>query len=64
MLGGILFVIFVWFVPLILWLLIQNPFKKKASCEANKREIARDKRMFFIALASGVLILLAIILFG
>lgn len=46
MLGGIIFIFVIWFIPLIIWLIIKNPFEQKATCEASKKEILRDKRMF------------------
>lgn len=64
MLGGIVFVIIVWFVPLIIWIIIQNPFKQNSSCEFGKKEIFKDRKMFLYALGFGIFILILIILFG
>lgn len=64
MLGGIIFIFVVWFIPLIIWLIIKNPFKQKATCEVNKKEILRDKRMFIYVVIFGLLCILATILLG
>ena len=40
MLGGIIFVFIVWFVPMILWLIFQIQFKKNSSCENGKLRIS------------------------
>lgn len=37
--GGLAFVFGVWFVPLILWLILDSPFKKQANCNASKKKI-------------------------
>ena len=63
MLGGIIFIFVVWFIPLIIWL-IKNPFKQKATCEAGKKEILRDKRMFIYVTIFGLFCILATILLG
>ncbi len=62
MLGGIIFVFIVWFVPMILWLIFQNPFKKNSSCENGKTENKLDKKIFWAALSIGIAILLGIII--
>lgn len=64
MLGGIIFIFVVWFIPLIIWLIIKNSFKQKATCEAGKKEILRDKRMFIYVTIFGLFCILATILLG
>lgn len=42
----------------------KNPFEQKATCEASKKEILRDKRMFIYVVIFGLLCILATILLG
>lgn len=66
MLGGIIFVIVVWFIPILIWYFIQGKkeFNKVPSCTAQENEIKQSKLMFYGALGFGFLIILLILLLG
>lgn len=49
MLGGIIFIFVVWFIPLIIWLIIKNPFKQKATCEAGKRKYLEIRECLYMS---------------
>lgn len=66
MLGGILFVIIVWFVPILIWYFLQGrkEFNSTSNCDSQEKEKKMSKRMFYGALGFGVLIILLILIFG
>lgn len=66
MIGGILFVIVVWFIPILIWYLIQgkNEFTLKPNCNSLTKEQKDSKIAFFCALGFGVLVILLILLLG
>ena len=57
MLGGILFVIIVWFVPILIWYFIQGKkeFQSNSNCDAQEKEKKMSKRMFYGALGFGII---------
>lgn len=67
MLGGIIFVIVVWFLPLGIWYFVQGRKQLSStntSCEISENERKWTKRSFYGALAVGILIIILIIIFG
>lgn len=66
MLGGIIFVIVVWFLPILIWYFVQGKkeLSAQATCEQNKKEQKMSKNMFYGALGFGILIIILIIIFG
>ena len=66
MLGGIIFVIIVWFLPLGIWYFVQGrkQMNGNSECETSKKEQLWTKRTFYGALAFGILIIILIIIFG
>lgn len=66
MLGGIIFVIVVWFIPLLVWYFVQGrqEFSKEASCVSSAKEVLNSKRAFYGAIIFGLIILASIIIFG
>ena len=64
MLGGIIFVIVVWFIPILIWYFVQGKkeFNKYSSCETQSKEIRQSKMMFYSALGFGLLIIVLILL--
>lgn len=66
MLGGIVFVLIVWFLPIFIWYFVQGKkeFSLKPNCESESKQQKMSKYMFYGALGFGFLILLLIILLG
>lgn len=66
MLGGILFVIIVWFLPILIWYFVQGrkEFNRAPNCAAQADEIAQSKYMFYGALGFGVFIIILILILG
>ena len=62
--GGLAFVFGVWFVPLILWLILDSPFKKKASCNASEKENKLSKRIFTVASIIGIIVMILVAILG
>lgn len=66
MLGGILFVIVVWFLPILIWYFVQGrkEFNSKPNCESQIKEQKFSKYTFYGALGFGLIIILLIIILG
>lgn len=66
MLGGILFVIVVWFLPTLIWYFVQGrkEFNSKPNCESQIKEQKNSKIAFYGALGFGIIIILLIIILG
>lgn len=65
MLTGILFIVIVWFIPLIIWYFVQgkNEFSLKPNCNSLSKEQKMSKWSFFAAIGFGILCILLIIFF-
>lgn len=66
MLGGILFVIVVWFLPILIWYFVQGrkEFNSIPNCDAQEKEQKNSKIAFYGALGFGLIIILLIIILG
>lgn len=66
MLGGILFVLVVWFMPILIWYFVQGrkQFKSNSNCDSQEKEKKMSKRMFYGALGFGLFIILLILILG
>lgn len=66
MLGGIIFVIVVWFLPILIWYFVQGrkELTAQTTCEQKQREQKVSRNMFYGALGFGVLIIILILIFG
>lgn len=66
MLGWIIFVFVIWFIPLIAWYFIRGKYKfsQDATCINSAKEILQSKRLFYGALFFGLLIIAILIIFG
>ena len=64
MLGGILFVIVVWFLPILIWYFVQGrkEFNSTPNCDSQSKEIKFSKISFYAALGFGFAIILLIII--
>lgn len=64
MLGDILFVIVVWFLPILIWYFVQGrkEFNALPGCEAQSKEQKNSKIAFYGALGFGIIIILLIII--
>ncbi len=66
MLGGIIFIIVVWFIPMLIWYIIQGrkEMTSKPSCEASAKEVKNTKIMFYSAIGIGILLIILVLIFG
>lgn len=66
MLGGILFIIVVWFLPILIWYFVQGrkEFNSKPNCESQIKEQKFSKYTFYGALCFGFILILIILIFG
>lgn len=65
MLGGILFIVIVWFIPLLIWYLIQGKkeFNLNPFCNISSKEQMMSRRMFYGAIMIGFLFILLVIFY-
>lgn len=66
MLGGIIFILVVWILPLIIWYFVQGrkEFNSESNCESVKKEKKWTKISFLCALGVGVLLIILVIIVG
>lgn len=62
--GGLAFVFGVWFVPLILWLILDSPFKKQTNCNVSEKENKLSKRIFTVATIIGIIVMILVAILG